>query len=151
MWLLITSYHFLLISLFYYLFKRLRQQKIMANMCGGRGRSCRPCSAGPIYWFSRGTKNRRCFEVHYRALHIENSIAGVRVGFLVVSSVGPSSERKMHGPVRCGFFLTNGLLVHSRRLTLLSTSEVQQSEFICAKYMFCFSACLNTLIGIPIT
>ena len=151
MWLRITSYHFLLISLFHYLFKRLRQQKSMAKKCGGRGCSCCPCSTGPIYLFSRGTKNRRCFEVHYRALHIENAIAGVRVGFLVVSSVGPSSERKMHGPVRCGFFLTNGLLVHSRRLTLLSTSEVQQSEFICAKYMFCFSACLNSLIGMPIT
>ena len=29
-------------------------------------------------------------------MHIENAIVGVRVGFLVVSSVGPSPERKMH-------------------------------------------------------
>ena len=108
MWLRITSYHFLLISLFHYLFKRLRQQKSMAKKCGGRGCSCCPCSTGPIYLFSRGTKNRRCFEVHYRALHIENAIAGVRVGFLVVSSVGPSSERKMHGTCSLWFLSDEG-------------------------------------------
>ena len=30
-------------------FKRLRQQKNLAKKWGGRGRSCRPCSAGPMY------------------------------------------------------------------------------------------------------
>ena len=50
--------------------------------------------------------------LYYRALHIENTMAGVRVGFLVVSSVGPSSERNMHETC---FFLTKGLLVHSKR------------------------------------
>ena len=49
---------------------------------------------------------------YYRALRIENDIIGVRVGFLVVSSVGPSSERNMHETC---FFLTKGLLVHSKR------------------------------------
>ena len=49
---------------------------------------------------------------YYLALHIENAIAGVRVGFHVVSNVGPSSERNMHETC---FFPTKGLLVHSKR------------------------------------
>ena len=49
---------------------------------------------------------------YYRALHIEYAIAGVKVGFLVVSCAGPSSEKNMHETC---FFVTKGLLVRSKR------------------------------------
>ena len=47
-----------------------------------------------MYAHSRGTENRRRFELNITVsciLDIENAIIGVNVGFLGVSSVGPSS------------------------------------------------------------